>query len=112
MIEVHRALGPGLLESAYEACLCCELTARGLAFERQREVPVLYRGHRIDCGYRVDLIVEERFIVELKAIEHLLPIHAAQLLTYMKLTGIHVGLLVNFNVTSLRNGLRRFTLHP
>lgn len=112
LIDVHRALGPGLLESAYEACFCRELTLRGLAFERQVGIPIDFKGIRIDCGYRIDVLVEARFIVELKAVDRLAPIHAAQILTYMKLAGIQVGLLVNFNVTSLRNGLRRFTLPP
>jgi GxxExxY protein len=109
---VHRALGPGLLESAYEACLCHELRLRGLGFERQRPVGITYKGLIIDCGYRLDLLVEGRILVELKAIERLLPLHAAQSLTYMKLSAVSTGLLVNFNVTSLRQGLRRLSLPP
>ena len=110
LIEVHRTLGPGLLESAYEACFCRELQLRGLEFERQRPVVIDYKGFCVDCGYRIDVLVQGWIIVELKAIERLLPIHAAQLLTYMKLSGTAAGLLVNFNVASLRQGLRRLTL--
>jgi GxxExxY protein len=110
LIEVHRALGPALLESAYEACLGHELQVRGLAFERQRPVGIAYKGLIVDCGYGIDVLVEGRIILELKAIERLLPLHAAQLLTYMKLSAVPVGLLVNFNVTSLRQGLRRLSL--
>jgi GxxExxY protein len=110
LIEVHRGLGPGLLESAYEACLGHELELRGLAFERQRPVGIAYKGLVVDCGYRIDIFVEGRIILELKAIERLVPLHAAQLLTYMKLAAVPVGLLVNFNVTSLRQGLRRLSL--
>jgi GxxExxY protein len=112
LIEVHRALGPGLLESAYEACFCHELRLRGLTFERQRPVGITYKGLSIDCGYRVDVLVEGRIVVELKAIERLLALHAAQILTYMKLLTVGIGLLVNFNVTSLRQGLRRLSLPP
>jgi GxxExxY protein len=112
LIEVHRALGPGLLESAYEACFCHELWLCGLAFERQRPVGITYKGLIVDCGYRVDVLVEGRIIVELKAIERLLPLHAAQILTSMKLSTVSAGLLVNFNVTSLRQGLRRLSLPP
>ena len=112
LIEVHRALAPGLLESAYEACLCHELRLRGLTFERQRAVGITYKGLTIDCGYRVDVLVEGRIVVELKAIERLLALHAAQLLTYMKLLTVSIGLLVNFNVTSMRQGLRRLSLPP
>jgi GxxExxY protein len=109
-IEVHRHLGPGLLESAYEACLCQELTLRGLAFVRQATVPIDYKGHRVDCGYRVDLIVEATILVEIKAIVgSLQPVHVAQVLTYLKLTDLRIGLLVNFNEVSLRHGLRRPT---
>jgi GxxExxY protein len=112
LIEVHRALGPGLLESTYEACFCHELRLRGLVFERQRPVGIRYKGLIIDCGYRVDVVIEGQVVVELKAIERLLPLHAAQILTYMKLSAIRAGLLVNFNVTSLRQGLRRLSLPP
>ncbi len=97
-IEVHRHLGPGLLESAYEECLCHELHLCGLSFERQVDLPVSYKGLKLDCGYRIDLIVQKEVVLELKAIERILPIHQAQLLTYMKLSGMSVGLLINFNV--------------
>lgn len=106
-IEVHRQLGPGLLESAYEACLFRELTERGLNVARQVSLPVLYKGTQVDCGYRLDLLVEDEVVVELKAVESLLPIHNAQVITYLKLSGYPIGLLINFNVTMLRNGLRR-----
>ena len=107
-IEVHRELGPGLLESAYEACLVYELEERGLNVERQKSLPVIYKTNRIDCGYRLDLLVEDQVIVELKAVDHVKPIHQAQLLSYLKLSGRAVGLLINFNVKLLKDGLRRF----
>jgi GxxExxY protein len=106
-IEVHRELGPGLLESAYEECLCHELWGSGVAYARQRELPVEYKGLKLDCGYRVDLIVAERVVVEIKAVEGLLPIHEAQLLTYLRLGRWPVGLLINFNVAVLKKGIRR-----
>ena len=106
-IEVHRGLGPGLLESTYEACLAFELADRGLAVERQKALPVVYRGVRLDCGYRIDLLVEDRIIVEVKAIEDLLPIHKAQFLSYLKLSRCEVGLLINFNVRVLASGIQR-----
>ncbi|KKM24167.1 hypothetical protein LCGC14_1607890 [marine sediment metagenome] len=108
-IEVHKALGPGLLESAYEECLCreLELELRGIPFERQKELPIEYRGAKLDCGYRLDIVVAGRLILELKACENLQPIHEAQLLTYLKLTGIKYGLLINFNVPVLKDGIRR-----
>ena len=109
-IEVHRALGPGLLESAYEECLCHELSLRGLSFKRQVDLPVTYKGIRLDCGYRLDIVVEHQLVLELKSVEALLPIHDAQLLTYLKLSGVATGLLMNFNVPVLRNGLRRMKL--
>ena len=108
-IEVHRHLGPGLLESTYEHCLCHELTLRGIGFRRQVPVPLSYKGLSLDCGYRLDLLVEPQILVELKAVERLLPIHEAQALTYLKLTGLKTALLVNFNVPVLRLGLRRLT---
>jgi len=110
-IEVHKALGPGLLESAYEECLCHELTLQRLQFYRQRKLPLTYKGIQLDCGYRIDLFVEERVIVELKTIDKLSSIHDAQLLTYMKLTNSSVGLLINFNVPVLKNGIRRKVLN-
>lgn len=106
-IAVHRELGPGLLESAYEACMVYELTERGLSVERQKPLSVTYRGIRIDCGYRIDLLVERAVIVELKAVERLLPLHEAQILTYLKLSGLHVGLLLNFNVPLMKDGIKR-----
>ena len=110
-IEVHRALGPGLLESAYEECLCRELNLRGLAFQRQVPLPVEYKGVKLDCGYRLDLVVQDEVILELKCVEHLLPVHDAQLLTYLKLTGKRVGLIINFNVATLvRGGIVRKVL--
>jgi GxxExxY protein len=110
MIEVHRHLGTGLLESAYEACLCQELTLRGLTFERQRVMSLAYKGASLDVGYRIDLIVDCRVLVELKTVDSLLPIHMAQVITYLRLSGLPVGLLVNFNVPVLRHGLRRLWL--
>ena len=109
-IEVHRVLGPGLLESAYEECLCHELDLRGLAYERQKPLPVVYKDVRLDAGYRIDILVENRVVLELKAVETLLPIHEAQLLTYLKLGGWQVGLLINFNVAVLKDGIRRRVL--
>jgi GxxExxY protein len=106
-IEVHRALGPGLLESAYEACLAFELIERGLKVEQQKALPVVYREVRLDCGYRLDLLVEGAVIVEVKAVDHLAPVHQAQLLSYLKLSGCRVGLLINFKVKILKDGLRR-----
>jgi GxxExxY protein len=106
-IEVHRHLGPGLLESTYEACLAYELTERGLKFERQKVLPVKYREILLDCGYRIDLLVEDLVIVELKAVERLEAIREAQLLSYLKLSGVPIGLLLNFNVIELRRGIRR-----
>ena len=111
-IEVHRALGPGLLESTYEACLALELAERGVRFERQVGLPVLYRGLRLECGYRVDLIVEETVVVEVKSVDRLHPVHDAQLLTYLKLSGVPIGLLLNFNVPMLKEGIRRFIRWP
>ena len=106
-IEVHRALGPGLLESAYEVCLCLELTKAGVTFKRQVEMPVSYKGKRIDCGYRADLIIEGTLLVELKSVDRLLPIHQAQLLTYLKLSGIRTGLLIKLNSKVLKDGIKR-----
>ena len=106
-LEVHRQLGPGLLEAVYEECLCHELTLRGLPFVRQLDLPVQYKGVKLDCGFRVDVIVQDEVVVELKSIEHILPVHEAQLLTYLRLTGKQVGLLINFNVPLLRQGIIR-----
>jgi GxxExxY protein len=109
-IEVHKALGPGLLESAYEECLCHELNLRGLCFQRQIKVPVIYKGISLDCGYQLDIIVEETVILELKSIERITSIHEAQLLTYMKLLRKPVGFIINFNVAVLRTAIVRKVL--
>ena len=106
-IEVHRALGPGLLESAYEECLCYELSQSGLRFERQVPLPVAYKGVNLDCGYKMDLVVKNLVIIEIKAVEHLIPVHEAQLLSYLKLANKPLGLLMNFHVSALKNGLKR-----
>jgi GxxExxY protein len=106
-IAVHKAMGPGLLESAYEACLAYELVKRGFKVERQKELPLNYGGVHLDCGYRLDLFVEDAVIVELKAVEAMTPLHEAQVLSYLKLSGCKVGLLINFNVQMLVLGIRR-----
>ena len=109
-IEVHRALGPGLLESTYEQCLAHELKLNEIQFLLQHPLPVDYKGIRLDCGYRVDVLVQNEIILELKSVEQLLGIHEAQLLTYMKLAGIRQGFLINFNVKRLKDGLKSFVL--
>jgi GxxExxY protein len=109
-IEVHRHLGPGLLESAYEECLCHELHQNGLVFQRQVPLPIIYKTVRLDCGYGMDIVVDDRVIVELKTVERLMPIHDAQVFTYMKLSGIPTGLLLNFNTSVLKDGIRRLML--
>jgi GxxExxY protein len=109
-IEVHRALGPGLLESAYEQCLARELELCNIPFEVQVSLPLEYKGMSLDCGYRIDMLVDKKVIVELKSVEEIMGIHEAQLLTYMKLARIEVGLLINFNVPILKEGLKRFIL--
>lgn len=106
-IEVHRALGPGLLESAYEACLAFELAEQGLKIEQQKPLPLVYREVKLDCGYRIDLLVEKAVIVEIKVVDRLAPTHKAQLLSYLKLSGYNVGLLINFNVKVLKDGIVR-----
>ena len=106
-IEVHRVLGPGLLESAYEECLCFELKIRDIVYKRQKDLPINYKGNNLDCGYRLDLLIEDVLIVELKSCEHLLPIHEAQLLTYLRLSRKKIGLLINFNVPVLKDGIKR-----
>lgn len=106
-IEVHKALGPGLLESAYEECLCYEVAQQGFSFQRQVALPVVYKGIKLDCGYRMDMVVEDLVIVELKTVEKMLPIHEAQLLTYLKLYRSSLGLLINFNVPALKDGIKR-----
>ena len=109
-MDVHRTLGPGLLESAYQACLCHELELRKLTFRQQVESPITYKGIQLDCGYRIDLIVSDKVVVELKSVQEILPVHEAQLLTYLHLTGLRIGLLINFNVAVLKNGIRRRVL--
>jgi hypothetical protein len=113
-IRIHRELGPGLLENAYEECLCYELSKAGIRFERQKPLPLAYESVRLDCGYRIDLVIEDRLILELKTVDLLLPIHEAQLLTYLKLSRIPVGLLINFNVPVLIQGVKRLVnnYHP
>jgi GxxExxY protein len=106
-IEVHRILGPGLLESIYEECLCRELEIREIVYERQKDLAIEYKGRKLDYGYRLDVVVANNIILEIKACESLQPIHQAQLLTYLKLTGIKVGLLINFNVPLLKEGIKR-----
>lgn len=106
-IEVHKQLGPGLLESAYEHCLCHELALRQVPFERQVPLPVRYKGMSLDCGYRLDIVVAQSVLLELKSVEQLGKIHEAQLMSYLRLSGLRVGLLVNFNVTNLRRGVIR-----
>jgi GxxExxY protein len=109
-IEVHRTLGPGLLESAYEECLFFELQKSGLKVEKQKPVPVIYKEIKLDCGYRIDLLVENSVIIELKTVEAFNPVHEAQILTYMKFANKNTGLLINFNVTLLKNGIKRYKL--
>jgi GxxExxY protein len=111
-IEVHRQLGPGLLESIYEECLCQELTQRGLRFERQKPIAVVYKGAPLDQAYRVDLVVEGALLIEIKALDGLLPIHAAQVVTYLRVAGLEHGLLLNFNAMTIRDGLRRLSRTP
>lgn len=109
-IAVHQALGPGLLENIYEECLAIELKDQGIAFERQKMIPVVYKGHPLDPSYKADFVIENQMIVELKALEKILPIHEAQLLTYLKLSGIELGLLMNFNTVLLKDGIKRMAL--
>lgn len=111
-IEVHRLLGPALLESAYEECLVHELTIRSLKVERQVPVPLVYKAIKLECGYRLDVVVEKKVVLELKSIDTFAPIHEAVMLTYLRLSGIRVGLLVNFNVKVLKDGIRRFVFDP
>ena len=106
-IEVHKNLGPGLLESAYEECLCHELSIQGLLFEKQKPLSIDYKGKKLDCGYRLDIVVEKAVIIELKSCEKIEPIHKAQLLTYLKLSGLNLGLILNFNVPLMRDGIVR-----
>ena len=110
LIEVHRALGPGLLEAAYQACVAREFALQGIPFEQERPLPLEYKGVHVDCGYRLDFVVAGKVVVELKAVEAFLPVHEAQLLTYMKRTKCKIGLLVNFNVPVLKHGIKRMVL--
>jgi len=107
-IAVHRELGPGLLEAVYEECLCYELTSRNIAFERQKPIPVVYRGARLDCGYRADIVALGRVIVEIKAITSIAPVHDAVMLTYLRLSGCKIGLLINFYSPVLKDGIKRY----
>ena len=109
-IEVHRVLGPGLLENAYEQCLCQELQVNKIQFRRQVSLPIIYKNTRLNCGYEMDIVVEEKIVLELKAVEKLQPIHEAQLMTYLRLSGYRVGILMNFNVVLLKNGMKRLVL--
>lgn len=109
-IEVHKKLGPGLLESAYEECLSFELEKAGLLIKRQQPTPVVYKDIKLDCGYRIDILVENMVVIELKVVDEFNPVHFAQILTYMKFANKKTGLLINFNVTVLKNGIRRFRL--
>jgi GxxExxY protein len=109
-IEVHKSLGQGLLESAYEEGLCHELGLRGLKLERQKPIPLKYKGIKLDCGYRIDILIENKVIIELKTVEKIMPVHEAQLLTYLRLANIKVGLIMNFYVPVLKDGIRRMAL--
>jgi GxxExxY protein len=109
-IEVHRHLGPGLLESAYEECISYEIQQSSLSHRRQVALPVSYKNVRLECGYRIDIVVADRLVIELKTVERILPVHEAQLLTYLRLSGLRTGLLLNFNTALLKDGIRRFVL--
>jgi GxxExxY protein len=109
-LEVHREMGPGLLESTYEQCLAHELQLNGIKFKLQHPQPVEYKGVRLDCGYRADLLIDDKLLIELKSVEQIKGIHETQLLTYMKLSGIKTGLLINFNVSKLKDGIKRFVI--
>jgi GxxExxY protein len=109
-VEVHRVLGPGLLESAYEECLCLELSLMGIPFHRQVPLPIAYKGVTLECGYRMDLVVPERLVIEVKTVEKILSVHEAQLLTYLRLSGIKTGLLINFHTAMIKDGIRRMVL--
>ena len=109
-IEVHKHIGPGMLESAYEECLAYELASRGLSVTRQIPVPVVYKEVKLECGYRVDILVNDTVVLELKSVDVLAPIHEAQILTYMRFAKRRIGLLINFNVTVLKNGIRRYVM--
>ena len=108
--RVHRELGAGLLESAYETCLCYEFAKENISYEKQKELPIMYMDQKLDAGYRIDVLVENTIVIELKTVDQLLPIHTAQIMTYLKLSKKHLGLLINFNNTNLQNGIRRYVL--
>ena len=108
--DVHKILGPGLLESTYEKCLCFELDKLDIKYERQKELPINYKGMTLENGYRIDILVEDKIVIELKSVDTLQPIHSAQILTYLKLSHKPLGLLINFNVTNLQNGIRRYKI--
>jgi GxxExxY protein len=110
-IAVHRELGPGLLEAVYEECLCFELTSQGIQFERQKPIPVVYKGAKLDCGYRADIVAGGRVIVEIKAISAVAPVHDAVMLTYLRLSGCKIGLLINFYSPALKDGIKRYVWH-
>ncbi len=109
-IEVHRHLGPGLLESAYEECYCHELRLQGIPLERQRPLPLEYKGVKLDCGYRMDVVAARSAVVEIKCVDKILPVHEAQLLTYLKLSGLKVGLIINFHSRFIKDGIKRLVL--
>jgi GxxExxY protein len=109
-IEVHRHLGPGLLESAYEECYCHELGLQGVTLERQKPLPLIYKGIKLDCGYRMDIVAQNTVVIEVKCVEKILSIHEAQLLTYLKLSGLKVGLIINFHAPTLKAGIKRLVL--
>lgn len=109
-IEVHKELGPGLLESAYQQSMAHEFQLQGIHFEAEKDLPVIYKGNQLDCGYRIDFFIENKVILELKSVKEILPIHEAQILTYLKLAEIRLGLLINFNVKLLKDGVKRFVL--
>jgi GxxExxY protein len=110
-IEIHRSLGPGLLEAVYEECLARELTLRSVSFERQKPIPLVYKDLKLECGYRLDFLVSRRIVVEIKSIEAIAPIHESVMLTYLRLSGSHLGLLINFNVPVLKDGIKRYVWH-
>ncbi|HSX25914.1 MAG TPA: GxxExxY protein [Chlamydiales bacterium] len=110
-IEVHKNLGPGLLESVYRICMCFELENRGLSFKHESMVPLVYKNRKLDCGFRMDFLIEDKVILELKAVEFILPVHGSQLLTYLRLMNKQVGLLINFNVPILKKGIQRYVLN-
>jgi len=110
-IDVHKTLGPGLLETAYETCLCHEIDLRGIEYQKQIQLPVKYKSIQLDCGYRLDILVENKIVIELKTVEKILPIHDAQLLTYLKLGGWQLGMIFNFNVSLLKHGIKRKVLN-